>query len=605
MLLLRVGFYLLVLLVSIACGGGGGSSSSSSASPAPGTTTVNGTLGADSGSFPELLQAPANNSSMLSCQTNTAVAASTISGTIFYQRVPITNNGLDYNGIQDLPARGVVVQAVDAPAGTCTSSIVATTLTNGSGEYGLDVPVDQPVCIEVRAQLFRFGGNGGAGWDVQVVDNTNEQAAYYLVDNTPASPADQPVRNLLAGAGVIAGFGDYTQPRAASTFAILDSICEALDLVVNADADAQLPLLKVNWSENNTAADGNAEEGDVGGAFYRRTFYLDGSGNAVATDQDIFLLGDANSNTDEYDPHVINHEFGHFLTSVLSRVDAIGGEHSLGDHLDPRVAFDEGLADAFAAITLDGSNPVVAQGSVYKDSLGNQQQLTFKFAIDRNDYTSAGWYSETSVYSTIYNAYDATDGVYDSLSLGFPPLLNVLASSDYQNSDAMLTLFSFFHVLKEQRSEDLAIDRLLSAESIEPVTDAFGSGETVGNNDVAGSQDVENMYLTLSQGIPLQTCSNNQFGLYNKLSNAQFLRFNPANIERYYFQVDPVSNGRPTIDVYRRGQRIAHAEAAERGDSVSADTVVQGEVVVIVSDYDNATLDSNAPGRYCFDVSVN
>ena len=601
MTLLRCCCYFVVLCAITACGGGG---SGKRASATDDATNPNVSINA-LGGFPAFTQPPAGNQSMLSCQTNAPAAAGSITGTISYQRVPIGSGGLDYNNIQDLPARGVVVQAVDAPAGSCTTTVVATALTNSNGQYGLDVQADRPVCVEARAQLYRDGSGGGASWDVQVVDNTNSRAAYYLVDSTPASATDAPVRNLLAGAGVTPGFSQYTAPRAAASFAILDSICEAIDLVVAADPAVQLPQLAINWSENNTSAQGNFEEGDIGGAFFRQTLYVDGDGNTVATEQDVFLLGDANSNTDEYDPHVINHEFGHFLTFAVSRVDAIGGEHSLGDRLDPRVAYDEGFADAFASMTLDGVNPVVATGRIYRDSLGNNQELTFNFAIDRNDYVSTGWYSESSVYSTVYNAYDSVDGIYDNLSLGFAPLYSVLTSNTFKNSDSLLTLFTFVDELKRQRGEDLEIDLLLSAENIESVSDAFGSGESVANNDAAGAPDVDSPYWMLSEGVSRQICSNNYFGEFNKLVNAQYARFSPAAADTYTISVAPVSNGRPKIEIFRQGELLKSAQAAARGQSIAVDQVLTGEAVIVISDYDNSSSDGVAPGRYCFDVLVN
>ena len=65
--------------------------------------------------------------------------------------------------------------------------------------------------------------------------------------------------------------------------------------------------------------------------------------------------------TDEFDQHVIAHEFGHYIENNFSRADNIGGSHGLGDKLDPRVAFGEGFGYAFAAIVL---NDPVARDSV-------------------------------------------------------------------------------------------------------------------------------------------------------------------------------------------------------------------------------------------------
>ena len=76
--------------------------------------------------------------------------------------------------------------------------------------------------------------------------------------------------------------------------------------------------------------------------------FFSGSGN-----QHIALLADLTEDTDEFDQHVIAHEFGHYIEFNFSRADNIGGAHGLGDKLDPRVAFGEGFGYAFAAIVLN------------------------------------------------------------------------------------------------------------------------------------------------------------------------------------------------------------------------------------------------------------
>ena len=80
----------------------------------------------------------------------------------------------------------------------------------------------------------------------------------------------------------------------------------------------------------------------------RRTFFDGGDAS-----QHIALLADLTEDTDEFDQHVIAHEFGHYIEYNFSRADNIGGSHGLGDKLDPRVAFGEGFGYAFAAIVLN------------------------------------------------------------------------------------------------------------------------------------------------------------------------------------------------------------------------------------------------------------
>ena len=64
------------------------------------------------------------------------------------------------------------------------------------------------------------------------------------------------------------------------------------------------------------------------------------------------LSADPTEDTDEFDQHVIAHEFGHYIENSFSRADNIGGAHGRGDKLDIRVAFGEGFGYAFSAIVL-------------------------------------------------------------------------------------------------------------------------------------------------------------------------------------------------------------------------------------------------------------
>ena len=73
----------------------------------------------------------------------------------------------------------------------------------------------------------------------------------------------------------------------------------------------------------------------------------------IRSPQHIALMSDLAADTDEFDQHVIAHEFGHYIEYNFSRADNIGGSHGLGDKLDPRVAFGEGFGYAFAAIVLN------------------------------------------------------------------------------------------------------------------------------------------------------------------------------------------------------------------------------------------------------------
>src|SRR5690606_9356664 len=104
----------------------------------------------------------------------------------------------------------------------------------------------------------------------------------------------------------------------------------------------------------------------------------------------IYLLGAEGKDTDEYDRHVIAHEWGHYFEHNFSRSDSIGGPHTRHDQLDMRVAFGEGFGNALSAM--------ITGSSVYRDVVGPNQAHSFQFDVegplpfDGND--NPGWYSE-------------------------------------------------------------------------------------------------------------------------------------------------------------------------------------------------------------------
>jgi len=142
--------------------------------------------------------------------------------------------------------------------------------------------------------------------------------------------------NLHAVSGWSIADSAYTSTRVAAPFAILDSIYVAMKSVLDVHSIVVLPALRINWSVNNTTSSGSLAAGQIG------TSHYNGS--------DIYILGAENNDTDEYDEHVIIHEWGHYFEDKLSRSDSVGGSHTGSDILDIRVAFSEGFGNAFSGI---------------------------------------------------------------------------------------------------------------------------------------------------------------------------------------------------------------------------------------------------------------
>lgn len=73
--------------------------------------------------------------------------------------------------------------------------------------------------------------------------------------------------------------------------------------------------------------------------------------------QQRILLGGSPEDPDEFDDDIILHEIGHFISAVWSRDDSPGGRH-VGDPIDPRLAWGEGLATAISSMIRESGDYV-------------------------------------------------------------------------------------------------------------------------------------------------------------------------------------------------------------------------------------------------------
>ena len=404
------------------------------------------------------------------------ICITTIRGTITYDLVPNKSSaqGLDYNKTTHEKAKFVVVEAVEE-----NGTIIKSTTTDENGTYVLaDLPLSTPIKIRVLAKMLK---TGEPGWDVKVVDNTNNKALYAMEGTLASIDSTNNIRNLNAPSGWTGD--DYTQPRVAAPFAILDTIKSAMKKVQSADAQIVFPPLVVNWSPSNVAAVGRTDAGQIGTSNYS-------SGN-------LYILGDAGSDTDEYDNHVIAHEWGHYYEDKFSRSDSIGGSHSGNDLLDIRVAFGEGWGNAFSAIALDDP--------IYFDTSGSEQGSGSETDMESGTTSNPGWYNETSVQNIIYDLYDSNDDSNDTLSLGFTPIHQMMIDAE-KKSYAFTSIFTFIKGMKDANSENAdKIDAIVSSENIAKISDIWGNGRTnraseFPYKDLSISTTISNVKFNYSHG---------------------------------------------------------------------------------------------------------
>lgn len=524
-----------------------------------------------------------------------AVESVVISGKITFDRLPfgIAGSGLVPGQPVVSPARQVIVEAIDAGSRT----VLASSETNESGDYSLSVPSSRSLFIRAKAQMLKQ--SGAPSWNFAVRNNTNADALYAL-DGTPASSGTaNSTRNLHAASGW--GTSSYTGTRAAAPFAILDTAFDAKALILSAVPSAALPTLNFYWSAENrpVVADPcpDIDAGGIGTSFYVGENFANDCFAPGDLPAGIYLLGAFDGgagDTDEFDPHVIAHEFGHYYEDRFSRSDSIGGSHGPLDRLDLRVAFGEGWGNAFAGMALNDP--------AYRDSQGMTQD--FGFDLEGGFPAPQGWFSEMSVGEILWDVFDDDAEPGDDVALGFAPIHAVM-TGEQVNTEALTSIFSFATALRDAHpSSSRAIRDLLAAKGISG-TDAFGANET---ND--GGDELP-IYQTITLGVPLtDVCSRSTAGSEdrNKLGNNRFLRFENGTRRIVTIQADGVATDPstvaatdPDIYVYRRGELLKVGNSSAAGsETISQLSVDAGTYVIEVHDW-------NLPGTgspRCMTVSI-
>lgn len=502
-----------------------------------------------------------------------------ISGNITYDFVPTTqDSGLDYENISQKPIRGAVVKTIR----TSNGAVLDSTVSDSIGDFTVTAPGNMQVLIRVEARLLEIGP---PSWDFQVVDNTADKALY-VMDTAPfdSGTADIFDKNLNAPSGW--GGSGYTSPRVAAPFAILDTVYEANNLVVSTDPSVAMPQLLINWSINNVPADGDPAQGQIGTSYYS------------PNEQQLYILGEEGNDTDEYDNHVIAHEWGHYFEKMFSRSDSWGGSHGLLDKLDPRVAFGEGFGNAFSGMALDDP--------IYVDTIGlSQAGNAIVLNLEDNNYEEAveGWFSETSIQAILYDLFDNTDDGDDTVSLGFTPLYDVLANKQ-KNAASFTTIFSFISFLKDENpAHVLWINDLVAGENItSTAVDEFDSTQTETND--GGNPNSLPVYTLLTDGgEAMQLCGSGEFGYYNKHMNNRFFYFEITSIGTYTITAVPDADGDPDIILYSHGDPITIAESGADGET-EVMTISLSPGIYSGEIYEYKHTKKGYKQEECFDVSL-
>lgn len=460
-----------------------------------------------------------------------------VTGRVTFVRVPFStpaqqNNGLNFNGQVNRPARGIVVRATNA--GTQTQLAIGET--DSDGNYALVVPQNTNVDVYAVARMLRDGSVPLPRWSFQVLDADASAPAYTFTDNSFSSGA-----GVAHDLSIPSGYnttGNVIGVRASAPFAVLDTLYTATQTILGVAPVANFPTLTVDWATSNPGG---------------QTFFSSGN-------QRIVLSATASEDTDEFDQHVIAHEFGHYIEFNFSRADNIGGSHGIGDKLDMRVAFGEGFGYAFAGIVL--KDPV-ARDSFVNGGL----QISSNFNIEANPPLSGNggnfgcWCSESSVWSILWDLYDNAAEPNDNIALGFQPIWSVLVG-EQRTTPAMTSIFPFITSLKAaQPSHAGAIDTLVGAQNITTAgMDIYGSTETRVPSPVQNAGAVP-IYATITAGTQVSVLSVDDAGNYNKLGNHRFVRYDKTtNAAQTVTLTNAAVNSDPDVIVYRNGSFLTIQE---------------------------------------------
>ncbi|MFL0811032.1 MAG: hypothetical protein K6L76_11505 [Agarilytica sp.] len=499
-----------------------------------------------------------------------------ISGAITYDLIPITAEGLDYNDIQSAPVRGATVE-IRYNSGT----LLGTTKTDSNGQYDIEAPLNQNLQVRALAELSSADDDS---YDISVRDNTSGNAMYVLSGSIICSGTEDSVRDLHAPSGW--GEDSYTTTRTAAPFAILDSTYQALNAILSADPDVQLPAVQLRWSTENRAVAGNRSNGEIGTSSY------------AVNEGVIYILGHEDNDTDEYDRSVVQHEFTHYIEDAISRSDSIGGSHSIQGRHDMRLAYSEGLANAFSGI--------FSGNEFYRDSGGPEQsQLGANFSLENNAFSVLGWFNENSVGKIIYDAFDATNEIGDDITTGFAPILATISDTDFQLSEAQVSIYLFAEVLSTylNASDTTNFEQLLSNENIEG-RGLYGVGESnIGFSDVSLP-----IYTEMDTGDTVNLCSNEDGGSYNGIGVRRFIKLNITQNDSYTIEALKTSSADnkdtdPDFRLYSMDENIATFQSGAIDIEIGVQELQTGTYVVEFYDFDNVSEDIDG-GISCFDVSV-
>jgi hypothetical protein len=174
-------------------------------------------------------------------------------------------------------------------------------------------------------------------------------------------------------------------------FNIYDVALDAMDFIASLEGarPAASQSLSLYWAPGSTQG----------------TFYSSGS-------RSIWLLG-MSSDSDAWDDSVILHEIGHYTEFVFGASDNPGGQHGLGDCLDPRLSWSEGQATFFQNIERTWKG--LARPDIYVDTSGQpgMGNWLLRYQVESQGSAYCGCGNELAVNMVLWDIADG-EGTQDA-----------------------------------------------------------------------------------------------------------------------------------------------------------------------------------------------
>lgn len=385
---------------------------------------------------------------------------------------------------------GVTVELLDE-----NNAVMATVVTDSEGYYEFgSVPEATKVSVVVKAEIKKTQVTEGVGaqYEFSVRDNTSNttpKKLYQLASpqfTTLAEAGSDNIQDILAKVGFDKD-GDLISDdkRESAPFAILRTMKSAADALENINANISMPALNIYWSGKNVGAPGDKEIGQIGTSHYSGSGLMPG----------LYILGKADSDTDEFDQGVIGHELGHYLQDKLSYSDSPGGSHGDNAFKDASLSYGEGYGTAIGGL-LSGSQ-------YYCDVSGSQQTGGFCWNLKNKnlDSTVIGFYSESSIVTLMY-------GIGTLPGKGIAEFFDAVTKIKTGMHSA--TIFPFLNYYLASNPDVTSEVNALMAEHNIKTSDPFGilpagtaadpaiSAEANKGKADEGADDLEKLYINLT-----------------------------------------------------------------------------------------------------------